>query len=552
MASYYRNDLWTLNDEFGLGRVGDQVARMALEADPPFITGITGKWGAGKTNVMRRAFVTLGGRPIRQVRVLAEAGEEGNSEQWQHWAWSAEDEKTRKERRRELDWPEEYFQCPEGVFCVWFSPWQHQKEENPLIPLIWEIRAQFEAQLENRLDWWRRLPGKTKKTREKLREQCRSNGLAAIKLLEQVGGAASSLLHGRLHAAFHEAGDAARQDEREEEHKGANPITPSDGQRFYLLFEDAVGRILTTLFEFPGQSEKRNGSKTPPPPSEGPSPASARLILFIDDLDRCEEAVIVRLLESIKLYLASHRCVFVLGLDDEAVLDALARHWPGRSEDSNREYLEKLFQALVSVPLPAPARVREAITGQLALHKIPHEAVLVSDMEQLLEPNPRKIKNFINSFCATWNLHVRDPESWAGDETETRRFLLFHYLRRYHRPVWRLLERQPWSLAILAAAIRGADLTEPLPLPENVHIEQQRLLWEFYSRAFGHVLVHAGDEEGKEGIARGNESLDDAVRHFQERQDHKRSDEYLCELFRALIPVDYKLDARHLYLEPSP
>jgi len=79
MTAHYRNDLWTLGDGFGLERAGDQVARMALEVDPPFTIGVTGKWGSGKTSVMLRAFVTLGGRSIQQKRALAEPGEEENS-----------------------------------------------------------------------------------------------------------------------------------------------------------------------------------------------------------------------------------------------------------------------------------------------------------------------------------------------------------------------------------------------------------------------------------------------------------------------------------------
>ena len=80
----------------------------------------------------------------------------------------------------------------------------------------------------------------------------------------------------------------------------------------------------------------------------------ARLVIFIDDLDRCEESVIVQLLESIKLYLHSQRCVFVLGVDPDAVLGALeVGIGKQRSEQSNAEYLEKLVQAQLEVPQPA-------------------------------------------------------------------------------------------------------------------------------------------------------------------------------------------------------
>jgi len=557
----YRNDLWTLDDGFSLGRAGDQVARMALEVEPPFTLGVTGKWGAGKTSVMRRAFATLGGQPIRQERALAEPGEEGNSTEWKALAWDNED---RKAALITQGWPERYFDATDGVFCVWFSPWQHQNEANPIIPLVREIKAQFEA----RLNWWQR---NTKKAKEKIRESWRSAALASIKLLEQAGDAALSLNAGHSFFVLRGASEAIQQGWQEGENKEAHRLLePSDGQRFHLLFEDAVDQVLDTLF---GLSKKsRSGPNTTKlPPAEDSSPASPRLIIFIDDLDRCEEAVIMRLLEAIKLYLSSRRCVFVLGLDDSAVLGALTRHWRGRSEDNNREYLEKLFQATLAVPLPATPRVREAVARQLDSHQIPHAKRIAEDMERLLEPNPRKIKNFVNGFCATWALH--DAAGWLQEEADSkvknsgelsteeeheravRRFLVFYYLRLYHRPVWRLLERQPESLAILAAVIQGASQGESLlPLEEGTDREQQQLLREFYFRAFSHVLADPVkknlDEQKERGkIWHGNESLDQAVQHFQERQDRKRSDEYLCQLFRALIPEGYGLNQRYLYLD---
>ncbi|ESQ08138.1 MAG TPA: hypothetical protein DDY14_03815 [Chromatiaceae bacterium] len=80
----YRNDVWSLDDDFGLGAAGDQVARMALEVDPPFTVGVTGKWGCGKTSVMRRAFATLGGEPIQQPLMFSDsAGLESHGENWE-------------------------------------------------------------------------------------------------------------------------------------------------------------------------------------------------------------------------------------------------------------------------------------------------------------------------------------------------------------------------------------------------------------------------------------------------------------------------------------
>nr|VFJ88071.1 MAG: Predicted P-loop ATPase, KAP-like [Candidatus Kentron sp. LFY] len=550
----YRNDLWTLDDGFSLGRVGNQVARMALEVEPPFTLGVTGKWGAGKTSVMRRAFATLGGQPIRQKRALAEPGEEGQGEQWAGLSW------TNEERQKALAWPEDYFQSTEGVFCVWFSPWQHQNEQNPLVPLIREIRAQFEARLQDRFRAVQTLPEgnararKHKETIKKAWDGCRSNGLAGIQLLGQVGNAALSLTLGAPSTVLTGAIDAVRQGRQEGNNSDPDLTAISDGQRFHLLFEDAIDQVLEALLDFPTENQ---GNESSP---EGSSP---RLILFIDDLDRCEEGVIVRLLEAIKLYLSSRRCVFVLGLDDSAVLDVLTRHWQGRSEDSNREYLEKLFQAILAVPLPATSHVREAISSQLAVHGIPSPRRLAEDIERLLEPNPRKIKNFVNGLCATWGLHdapgwllkeeakskVKNSGEFAEEEERqraVRRFLVFYYLRLYHRPVWRLLERQPESLDTLYGVIAQKEDIEPMG--DGADSGEQRLLREFYFRAFSHVLANPQGEGEGERLFHGNEPLDKAVERFQERQDRKRSDEYLCQLLLELTE-GYELDPRYLYLD---
>ncbi|WP_020506351.1 hypothetical protein [Lamprocystis purpurea] len=115
---------------------------MVLEVEPTFTVGVTGKRGSGKTSVMRRAFATLGGRPIEQPLMLAkDSGLEVGSEGWETWVHS------NPNRIKTLAWDPRVRDAAEGSLCVWYSPWQHQNELNPLVPLIGEIRAQFTAWL---------------------------------------------------------------------------------------------------------------------------------------------------------------------------------------------------------------------------------------------------------------------------------------------------------------------------------------------------------------------------------------------------------------------
>jgi hypothetical protein len=475
---------------------------------------------------MRRAFVTLGGKPIEQALMLSDVpNKEEDDAVWQRWRC------THENRGKTLGWPVPTKKLADQTLCIWYSPWQHQNEGNPLVPLIREIQAQFTAWL---------------KFKRSARTLNRQGGLAVAKILEHLADAAASLYLGRPTQLARGFTDAVRQGWQAEDD---GLTTLSDGQRFHLLFEDAVEQILKARCMDSGVEEELA--------------QKARLLIFVDDLDRCEGESIVRLLEIIKLYLGTRRCVFILGLDDSAVLDALRKH-RGDSDEGNREYLEKLFQAMVGIPLPTQTGVRQGIRDQLRVHGIPrpsspmasiHEkeatdgafVELAESIERLLEPNPRKIKNFVNSLCAAWATH--DCRTWVGSSDdfggEARRFVLLQYLRHYHRPVWRLLERQPEAIRSLYDVLCGAEGLEPMSADELNGSDDQTLLREIFFRAFSHVLKTKNpDAKDKHGT----ESLDEVVKRFNERRDRKRSDDNFRALFATLFAQGQEIDPRHIYL----
>jgi hypothetical protein len=320
MPARYVNDAATLEDSFGIAASGDLVAQLALQADTPFTIGVTGKWGSGKTSILRRAFATLKGNPVQLDVPLREDAKKDDKDQDQRLAYDEADRSTR------LAWDTKDQNLAARSLSVWYSPWQHQAEENPLIPLLFEIREQYTTRL---------------KIQKQLSEINRRGGLAGLALLERVVDAAAGLAFRRSTRIAEGTTEGVRKAWRE-----AAPAEPelSDGQRFHLLFEDAVETLLA------GIPERKTS-------------APGRLIVFIDDLDRCEESTAVRLLEYLKLYMGSRHCVFVLAIDEGAVLAALERHWKGRSEDSNREYLEKLFQVIIPVPSRARARLPTSLVG---------------------------------------------------------------------------------------------------------------------------------------------------------------------------------------------
>ncbi len=504
----YRNDEWVLTDSYGLGGAGDTLARIVLEAEAPFTVAVTGKWGAGKTSVMRRAFATLGGQPVSQALPMGSEKQEGKQSDW--------DALHHTKRQAELHWEASLQETAEQSMCIWYSPWQHQNEPNPIIPLLLELKQQF-------------TPLK------RLKDFNRQAGLAAATLLERTIDAALSLSAGRTVKLATGTTEAVRKVWMDGDAKHS---VLSDGQRFHLLFEDAVETIL--------DGAKRDGEKE--------LSADARLIIFIDDLDRCEEQAVVALLEAIKLYLGTQRCLFVLGIDDTALLGALSRVWKERSEDDNREYLEKILQTTLPVPLPRPKSVTDAIAEQLAHHDFPAAEACAKKIEALLEPNPRKIKNFTNSLCSCWSLFQLKDQAQT-DAARAIHFIMFHYLRLYHRPIWRLLERQPIAQKLLYEVLRRTNvlLTEEIKGFEN-NLQEQRMMVSFMQQAFSHVLKQQGEESDQ--TTHHGEKLEDAIRRFQHRQDRKRSDEVFTTWFSTNESNNAPLDDAYLYLpelsmEPS-
>ena len=78
-----------------------------------------------------------------------------------------------------------------------------------------------------------------------------------------------------------------------------------------------------------------------------------KLVVIIDDLDRCLPETILETLEAIKLFLFVSRTAFVLGADERLVKYAVRRRFPelpGQLVEVGSDYLEKLIQYPVYVP----------------------------------------------------------------------------------------------------------------------------------------------------------------------------------------------------------
>jgi hypothetical protein len=78
----------------------------------------------------------------------------------------------------------------------------------------------------------------------------------------------------------------------------------------------------------------------------------ARVVVLVDDVDRCLPEVAIGVLEAIKLFLSVPKMAFVIAADEEAVVEAIATRFRATpaGEAMARQYLEKIVQIPVRLP----------------------------------------------------------------------------------------------------------------------------------------------------------------------------------------------------------
>lgn len=107
------------------------------------------------------------------------------------------------------------------------------------------------------------------------------------------------------------------------------------------------------------------------------------VVVFIDELDRCQPDTILEVFEAMRLFLFVEGTSFVIGADERLIQYAIKSKYkevPGNNLDIGKEYLEKVIQYPISIPHLSRAEVNQYLSC-LLLEKTLEE----NDFKKLLE-----------------------------------------------------------------------------------------------------------------------------------------------------------------------
>ena len=360
----YLTDRWTTQDHLNFEDFRPALQTIMLEAQTPLTVGVFGPWGSGKTSLMRmlqQEIESLGKPSLRTVWFTA-------------WKYDKE----------EVLWRAFLLRILRGLYPRENRP---AKSNTPLeeLPILADEKQtdkqkkltqrlnQLQEQIYSNVEWT-----ELGKRQYKLGKFLGNSGKASAEIIatllsagtypkikEMVGGDGSPI------EEFKAAAEAISRETLKEQRD----------QLFHMeQFESAFQEALQLL-----------GKET-------------RLIIFVDDLDRCLPEKAIEILEAIKLFMEVSGSVFVLGMDQRIVQKGIEARYGAYfnqivNEDSELPirgdvYLQKMVQIPFYLPALPVADLSQFIKNQdKRLHPITREVFAHG-----LFPNPRQVKRALNVF----------------------------------------------------------------------------------------------------------------------------------------------------------
>ena len=167
-----------------------------------------------------------------------------------------------------------------------------------------------------------------------------------------------------------------------------------------------------------------------------------KLVIFIDDLDRCTPEKVTEVFESIKVFFDIEGIVFVLGLSHEIVEEAINQHYKiFGSVFSGKDYLKKIIQ--VPFPLPTWSRgdIIDYLKSLITNHRDDTYKTFLGEnlglVAKAVELNPREVKRLLNNFILSHQIHKNNPQ------IDQKKLFIIHVIAHRWRDFYDYIMKYP-------------------------------------------------------------------------------------------------------------
>jgi hypothetical protein len=267
----------------------------------------------------------------------------------------------------------------DDVVTVWFNAWRYEKEPHLIVPLLDTLREELVARAESP-------------------QVSPTDASLARRAAAAVGRAGKALLAGvTLSAGLPGLGVTL------EPGKVLAGLQPElrEAEEALSFYHVGFNLLREAINEFSQQGARR-------------------VVVFVDDLDRCLPENALDVLESIKLFFDMEGFVFVVGLDQSVVERAVALKYP-RTESTGAPiegtaYVKKVFQVPFGLPRIGTDQLQEYLEILIGGADVPFEQRNDFDVNvrRHLEflpgedsVNPREVKRLVNAY--TLQLKMLSP-----------------------------------------------------------------------------------------------------------------------------------------------
>jgi len=146
-----------------------------------------------------------------------------------------------------------------------------------------------------------------------------------------------------------------------------------------------------------------------------------KLVVFIDDMDRCLQENVLNLLEIMKNFLSVKNTLFVIGVDKRVLVDHINQKYPSLNRQYGEEYLNKIIPVSFNLPSKNPIEVVKLHLSSMTENKLDDQEIEIigSYLELFCGANRRLVNIIIHKFLLALS-YIDIDKLLAEIRSETR------------------------------------------------------------------------------------------------------------------------------------